>query len=187
MEPNESILVGFESYLSVFISNCDIILVGENMDKKEELRLKLETWAALDNDGELYEEIKKLGQEKYAAICKIHNYYEYTIDGYSADHDKIYFSAYDGDCDISALKISIDELFMDIEEWVKIKKEEFKKAEEIKKKNEEEKKKAQEIAFQKGEYKLYLELKEKFENKYKDFNPYDLNQVAEAMREIEKK
>ena len=133
------------------------------MNKKEELKLKFETWVALDNDEEMRKEIIKLGQEKYEAFlkdeaCRV-------IDGFDIDErDKItiYFLAYYYGEDNTELVITIDELFSDTKEWVKIKEERIEKAKKEREKIREEKEKQRQEAFEKGQYDLYLELEKKY-------------------------
>ena len=139
------------------------------MNNKEKLRLKFETWIALDNDEEMREEIIKLGREKYETFmeyspgAKIWKIDSFDVD--ETDQKTIYFRAYYYNEDNTELMITIDELFSDTKEWVTKKQEKIRKAKLEYEKKERKRKKLEKIAFEKGEYRLYLELKEKFGNK----------------------
>ena len=139
------------------------------MNDKEKLKSKFKTWIELDNDMEMYEEIKALGQEKYEALefsrdkkAKIREIESYWVN--EDDKKTIYFQAYYYEEDNTELGITVDELFSDTGEWITMKREEDRKAEEDRKQKVKEKKEKEKKEIEQGEYRLYLQLKEKFEN-----------------------
>lgn len=130
------------------------------MDKKE-LREKFDAWVKLDHDSEIHDDILKLGQEKYNAERNFHKVKARILNDYFVDENsKIYFSDND---DNQELRITIDELFSDTQEWIKKYEKDYIKAREERERKEKEAEKEADKRREESHYKLYLKLKEKYE------------------------